>query len=54
MFALAKASTSGMWGQDGQSRTLDQGLTTVTQGWFVGTVRDAEWRFSERRGAICP
>src|SRR5437762_11864605 len=29
------------------------GLTPVTQGWFVVNVRDAEWWFSERRGARC-
>ena len=33
------------------SRT--SGLTPVTQGWFVVNVRDAEWWFSERRGARC-
>ena len=29
------------------------GLTPVTQGWFVVNVRDAEWWFSESRGARC-
>ena len=29
------------------------GLTPVTQGWFVVNVRDAEWWFSEKRGARC-
>jgi uncharacterized cupin superfamily protein len=34
------------------SRTSDR-LTPVTQGWFVVNVRDAQWWFSERRGARC-
>lgn len=29
------------------------GLTPVTQGWFVVNVRDAEWWFTETRGARC-
>ena len=29
------------------------GLTPVTEGWFVVNVRDAEWWFTERRGARC-
>jgi uncharacterized cupin superfamily protein len=29
------------------------GLTPVTQGWFVVNVRDAEWWFTEGRGARC-
>ena len=29
------------------------GLAPVTQGWFVVNVRDAEWWFSETRGARC-
>lgn len=29
------------------------GLAPVTEGWFVVNVRDAEWWFSERRGARC-
>src|ERR1051326_9181596 len=29
------------------------GLTPVTEGWFVVNVRDAEWWFSEGRGARC-
>ncbi|HET9674840.1 MAG TPA: cupin domain-containing protein [Gaiellaceae bacterium] len=29
------------------------GLAPVTKGWFVVNVRDAEWWFSERRGAAC-
>jgi uncharacterized cupin superfamily protein len=32
---------------------LGSGLTPVTQGWFTVNVRDAEWWFSERRGARC-
>jgi len=35
------------------ARGLRIGLTPVTQGWFVVNVRDAEWWFSERRGARC-
>jgi uncharacterized cupin superfamily protein len=29
------------------------GLTPVTQGWFVVNARDAEWWFTESRGARC-
>jgi quercetin dioxygenase-like cupin family protein len=29
------------------------GLAPVTEGWFVVNVRDAEWWFSEARGAAC-
>jgi quercetin dioxygenase-like cupin family protein len=29
------------------------GLTPVTHGWFVVNVRDAEWWFTEGRGARC-
>ena len=29
------------------------GLTPVTEGWFVVNVRDAEWWFTEGRGARC-
>src|SRR3954465_1078126 len=29
------------------------GLRPVTEGWFVVNVRDAEWLFSEKRGARC-
>jgi uncharacterized cupin superfamily protein len=29
------------------------GLTPVTDGWFVVNVRDAEWWFTETRGARC-
>ena len=36
-----------------QLEDLGSGLTPVTQGWYVVNVRDAEWWFSERRGARC-
>ena len=29
------------------------GLAPVTEGWFVVNVRDAEWWFTESRGARC-
>ena len=29
------------------------GLAPVSEGWFVVNVRDAEWWFTERRGATC-
>jgi uncharacterized cupin superfamily protein len=29
------------------------GLAPVTEGWFVVNVRDAEWFFTETRGAVC-
>jgi quercetin dioxygenase-like cupin family protein len=29
------------------------GLAPTTRGWFVVSVRDAEWLFAERRGARC-
>jgi uncharacterized cupin superfamily protein len=32
---------------------LGSGLTPVTDGWFVVNVRDAEWWFTEGRGARC-
>ena len=32
---------------------LGSGLAPITEGWFVVNVRDAEWWFSERRGARC-
>jgi hypothetical protein len=32
---------------------VDSGLTPASEGWFVVNVRDAEWWFSERRGARC-
>jgi uncharacterized cupin superfamily protein len=36
-----------------QLEDFGSGLTPVTQGWFVVNVRDAEWWFSEGRGARC-
>jgi quercetin dioxygenase-like cupin family protein len=36
-----------------QLKDFGSGRTPVTQGWFVVNVRDAEWWFSERRGARC-
>ena len=36
-----------------QLEDFGSGLTPVTQGWLVVNVRDAEWWFSERRGARC-
>jgi uncharacterized cupin superfamily protein len=36
-----------------QLKNFGSGLTPVTEGWFVVNVRDAEWWFSERRGARC-
>ena len=36
------------------SRTSVLGLTPVTQGWFVVSVRDAEWWFSEGEGREVP
>jgi hypothetical protein len=36
-----------------QLEDFGSGLTPVTQGWFVVNVCDAEWGFSERRGARC-
>jgi uncharacterized cupin superfamily protein len=32
---------------------IGSGLTPVTEGWFVVNVRDAEWWFTEGRGARC-
>jgi hypothetical protein len=34
-----------------QLEDFGSGLTPVTQGWFVVNLCDAEWWFSERRGA---
>ena len=39
--------------REAQIEDFGSGLTPVTQGWFVVNVRDAEWWFSERRGARC-
>ncbi len=36
-----------------QLEDFGSGLAPVTQGWFVVNVRDAEWWFSETRGARC-
>jgi hypothetical protein len=38
---------------EAQLEDFGSGLTPVTQGWFVVNVRDAEWWFSESRGARC-
>ena len=38
---------------EAQLQDFGSGLTPVTQGWFVVNLRDAEWWFSERRGARC-
>jgi hypothetical protein len=38
---------------EAQLEDFGSGLTPVTQGWFVVNVSDAEWWFSERRGARC-
>src|SRR2546423_46168 len=40
--------------REAELEDFGSGLTPVTQGWFVVNVRDAEWWFSERRGARCP
>jgi uncharacterized cupin superfamily protein len=39
--------------REAQLEDFGSGLTPVTQGWFIVNVRDAEWWFSERRGARC-
>jgi hypothetical protein len=39
--------------REGELEDFGSGLTPVTQGWFVVNVRDAEWWFSETRGARC-
>jgi hypothetical protein len=38
---------------EAQLEDSGSGLAPVTEGWFVVNVRDAEWWFSERRGAAC-
>src|SRR5436305_7850234 len=38
---------------EAQLEDFGSGLTPITLGWFVVNVRDAEWWFSERRGARC-
>jgi uncharacterized cupin superfamily protein len=39
--------------REAQLENSGSGLTPVTQGWFVVNVRDAEWWFTESRGARC-
>ena len=39
--------------REAQLEDSGSGLTPVTQGWFVVSVRDAEWWFAETRGARC-
>jgi uncharacterized cupin superfamily protein len=34
-------------------RETEAGLTPATDGWFVLNARDAPWRMSDERGAIC-
>ena len=38
---------------EAQLEDIGSGLTPVTDGWFVVNVRDAEWWFTEGRGARC-
>jgi quercetin dioxygenase-like cupin family protein len=38
---------------EAQLADIGSGLTPVTDGWFVVNVRDAEWWFTEGRGARC-
>jgi uncharacterized cupin superfamily protein len=38
---------------EAEHEDLGSGLAPVSEGWFVVNVRDAEWWFSERRGATC-
>src|SRR6476646_7905701 len=46
---------AGRVGSVPEARLEDHGsgLAPVTDGWFVANVRDAEWWFSETRGAAC-
>src|ERR671932_2356290 len=39
--------------REAQLVNFGSGLTPVTRGWFVVNVHDAEWWFSEQRGARC-
>jgi quercetin dioxygenase-like cupin family protein len=39
--------------RESQLEDSGSGLTPVTEGWFVVNLRDAEWLFSEKRGARC-
>ncbi|HST18547.1 MAG TPA: cupin domain-containing protein [Gaiellaceae bacterium] len=36
-----------------QLEDFGSGMTPITEGWFVVNVRDAEWWFTETRGARC-
>jgi uncharacterized cupin superfamily protein len=38
---------------EAQLADIGSGLTPVTEGWFVVNVRNAEWWFTEGRGARC-
>src|SRR4051812_15383542 len=38
---------------EAQLDDFESGLTPVTQGWFVLNLREAEWWFSDTRGARC-
>jgi uncharacterized cupin superfamily protein len=38
---------------EAQLEDVGSGLAPVTDGWFVVNVRDAEWWFTEKRGARC-
>jgi uncharacterized cupin superfamily protein len=38
---------------EAQLEDCGSGLAPVTDGWFVVSVRDAEWWFSKRKGAAC-
>jgi mannose-6-phosphate isomerase-like protein (cupin superfamily) len=38
---------------EAQLEDSGSGLAPATEGWFVVNVHDAEWWFSERRGAAC-
>ena len=39
--------------REAELQDLGSGLAPVTEGWFVVNVRDAEWWFTEGRGARC-
>jgi uncharacterized cupin superfamily protein len=39
--------------REAELHDFGSGLTPVTDGWFVVNVREAEWWFTERRGARC-
>ena len=38
---------------EAQLKDSGSGLAPASEGWFVVNVRDAEWWFSETRGAAC-